>query len=77
MLNTVTLDTALDTALQLPSEQRDILVEILKNRQIEARRQEIAAEARLSIAAFREGKLKPVSAEEAIADLYQMLEDDE
>ena len=77
MLNTVTLDTALDTALQLPPEQRDILVEILKNRQIEARRQEIAAEARLSIAAFREGKLKPVSAEEAIADLYQMLEDDE
>jgi len=77
MLNTVTLDTALDTALQLPSEQRDMLVEILKNRRIEARRQEVAAEARLSIAAFRAGKFKPVSAEEAIADLHQMLEDDE
>ena len=46
-----------------------------RNRRIEARRQEIAAEARRSIAAFREGKLKPQSAEEAIADLHQALAD--
>ena len=77
MLNTVTLDQAIDTALQLPPEQRQMLVDILRNRQIEARRQEIAAEARKSIAAFREGKLNPQSAEEAIADLHQALEDAE
>lgn len=68
-MNTVTLDQAIDTALQLPPEQREMLVDILRNRQIEARRQEIAAEARKSIAAFRKGKLKAQSAEEAIADL--------
>ena len=35
MLNTVILDQAVDTALQLPPEQREMLVEILRNRQIE------------------------------------------
>lgn len=77
MLNTVTLDQVIDTALQLPPEQREMLVEILRNRQVEERRQEIAAEAHKSIAAFREGKLKAQSAEEAIADLHQALEDAE
>jgi hypothetical protein len=63
--------------LQLPPEQRERLVDILRNRQLEARRQEIAADARKSIAAFREGKLKAHSAEEAIAELHQALEDAE
>jgi hypothetical protein len=63
MLNTVTLDQAIDTALQLPAEQQEMLVDILRSRQIEARRQEIAADALASIAAFRAGKLKAYSAE--------------
>lgn len=75
MLNTVTLDQAIDTVLQLPFEQREMLVDILRNRQIEARRQEIAADARKSITAFREGKLKAQSVEDIIADLHRYLED--
>ncbi len=77
MLNTVTLDQAIDTALQLPAEQQVMLVDILRSRQIEARRMEIAADARASIAAFRAGKLKVYSAEELIAELHQSLEDAE
>ena len=77
MLATVTLDQAIDTALQLPPEQREMLVEILRNRQIEARRAEIAADARRSIADFRAGKLKVQSAEEAVAYLHLVLEDEE
>ncbi|NUQ37769.1 MAG: hypothetical protein HUU23_08225 [Caldilineales bacterium] len=77
MLDTVTLDHAIDTALQLPAEQQEMLVDILRSRQIEARRQEIAADARASIAAFRAGKLKAYSAEELIAELHQSLEDAE
>jgi hypothetical protein len=77
MLNTVTLDQAIDTALQLPAEQQEMLVDILRSRQIEARRQEIAADALASIAAFRAGKLKAYSAEELIAELHQSLEDAE
>jgi len=77
MLNTVTLDLAIDTALQLPTEQQVMLVDILRSRQIEARRQEIAADARASIAAFRAGQLQAYSAEELIAELHQPLEDAE
>lgn len=39
------------------------------------RREEIAADARASIAAFRAGELKAYSAEELIAELHQSLED--
>lgn len=77
MSNTVTLDQAIDAALQLPSEQREMLVDILRSRQIEMRRQEIAEDARTSIAAFRAGKLKAQSAENVIAELHQALEDAE
>ncbi len=77
MLNSVTLDQAIDTALQLPPEQRDMLVDILRSRRIEARRQEIATEARQSIAAFREGILKARPVEEVLMDLHQALADAE
>lgn len=77
MLNRVTLDQAVDIALQLPPEQQDMLVEILRKRRTEARRQEIAADARKSMAAFQKGKLKAQSADEVVAELHQMLEDDE
>jgi len=77
MLNTITLDQAIDTVLRLPPEQREMLVDILRNRQIEARRQEIAADAQKSITAFREGTLNVQSADEVIAELHRALEDDE
>jgi hypothetical protein len=77
MLSTITLDQAIDTALQLPPEQQEMLVEILRNRQIEARRLEIATDARKSVAEFQEGRLKAQSAEEIIAALHQALEGDE
>ncbi|MEW5766610.1 MAG: hypothetical protein AB1797_03155 [bacterium] len=50
-------------ALQLPPEQREMLVEILRKRQIEIRREEIAADARKSIATFREGNLISIPAQ--------------
>ncbi|HRI56453.1 MAG TPA: hypothetical protein PK170_05085 [Anaerolineae bacterium] len=77
MLNSVTLDQAIDTALQLPTEQQEMLVGILRSRQIEARRQEIAADAGVSITAFRADKLKAYSAEDLIAELHETLEDAE
>jgi hypothetical protein len=77
MSNTITLDQVIDTALQLPPEQREMLIEILRNRQIEARRQEIATDAQQSIALFHAGKLKVKSAEEVITDLHQTLADAE
>ncbi len=55
----VTLDQALETAMQLSPEQQDILLGVLQRRRIEARRHEIAAEARDSVQAFRDGQLHP------------------
>lgn len=71
MENAVTLDNAIDTASRLPPEQQAMLVEILRRRHLEARRLEIATEARQAIAMFRDGILKPQSVAEAIADLHR------
>mgnify|MGYP000600759281 CR=1 FL=1 len=66
----VTLDHVIDSAMQLPLEQQQMLLEILQNRQIEARRQEIARDAQASLAAFRAGKLQGQTAAEIISCGY-------
>jgi hypothetical protein len=76
-MGAVTLDQAIDAAMQLPPAQQDMLLEVLRSRRIEARRAEIAADARDSIAAYRSGQLKAQSAESVIAELRQSLEDPE
>jgi len=74
---TVTLDQAIDTAMQLPPAQQDMLLEVLRSRRIEARRAEIADDARESIAAYRAGQLEAQPAEAVIAELRRALEDSE
>jgi hypothetical protein len=76
-MNSVTLDEVIDSAMQLPDDQREMLISILHMRQIEARRREIALDAQESLTAYRTGKLKAQSAAEAIRELRQSLEDDE
>jgi len=76
-MNPVTLDKAINTASQLPPDQQEILIGILSKRRIETRRNEIMADASDSIIAFRQGRLKEQSAEDAITDLHQAIEDDE
>ena len=55
----VTLEEAILTVNQLSIEQREMLLEIVKNQMIEARREEIAQDAKEAIAAFHRGELKP------------------
>ncbi|VAW40532.1 hypothetical protein MNBD_CHLOROFLEXI01-2348 [hydrothermal vent metagenome] len=69
-MNTISLDKALETVMQLPSEQQEMLIDIVRNRQIEQRRQEIADDAQKSLAAFQAGKLKPQSTSKLIAELH-------
>lgn len=76
-MSTITLDQAIDVAMQLPLEQREILLDVIRRRDIEARRQEIARDAEESLAAFRAGELKPQSADEVIRELRRALEDAE
>ncbi|MEO8428730.1 MAG: hypothetical protein ABI651_16650 [Verrucomicrobiota bacterium] len=70
----MTLDQALDAVNELPSEQREMLAEILHKRKIEERRNEIAASAREAIEAFQAGELRPQPAEQVIGDLRATLQ---
>lgn len=70
----VTLEQALVTVNQLPIEEREMLLEIVKNQMIEACRQQMAEDAQKSIALFHQGKLKPQSLESIIAELDDLSE---
>lgn len=76
-MSTATLDQAIDSAMQLRPEQRAMLVDILTRREAEARRQEIADDARRSLASFRAGEYQAQSAEEVIEELRLFLEHDQ
>ena len=65
------LDRVLDEAMTLPVEQQEMLIQILKSRMVEQRRQEIAKDAEVSFAEFQAGKLKIQTATEAIQELRE------
>lgn len=73
-MNTITLDQALDTIMQLPLEQQEMLIEIWYKRRIEARRQEIAQDAHASIAAYRDNQYTPQPVGKIIAELRSTLD---
>jgi hypothetical protein len=75
----ITLDQALDIIMQLEYEQKEMLLDILRKRQIEERREEIAQNAEEAIRAFQAGELKTETAEDLINRLHASLEtiDDE
>ncbi|WP_416672058.1 hypothetical protein [Egbenema bharatensis] len=72
-----TLDQVLETALQLPYEQQEMLIKILQSRHYESRRAEIATDAQQSLADFRAGKFQVQTAEDIIATLEQSLDEPE
>jgi hypothetical protein len=72
-----TLDQALDAAMQLSYEQKQVLITILWKRQVEARRDEITENAREAIRAFRVGELKTESIDELLARLHNSVNDKE
>jgi hypothetical protein len=73
----VTLAAAIEVVEQLPIDQQDLLVQIIRNRQIERRRDEIAQNGREALAAYRAGELKSYTAEEAISELRNILDSPE
>ena len=72
-MNTMTLEQALDTIMQLSLEQREVLINIVQHRNIDNRRREMAQNAKLAIADFHAGKFKPQSSKEVITKLRQSL----
>ncbi len=73
----ITFENVLEIVSQLPREQQEMLIEIVRKRMIEARRQEIMAECQEALGEYRTGNLKAMSATQAIADLRHYLEDNE
>jgi hypothetical protein len=65
----VTIDSTLEDIMQLDFASREILLEILQKRQIEARRDEMAKTAKRSLRAFQSGKNIPLSANDVIDKL--------
>ncbi len=76
-MSAITLDRTIEMAMQLSFEQQEMLLEIIRKRHIEARRDEIARDAQASLAAFRAGHLKPQTADQVIDELGQALADAE
>ena len=70
----MTLDQALDTVMLLPYEQKEMLIDIVRKRQIEERREQIRQNADEAIRAFHAGQLKTETAAELISRLHASLE---
>ncbi|NET57818.1 MAG: hypothetical protein F6K47_17160 [Symploca sp. SIO2E6] len=69
-----TFEQALDMADELPLEQQELLIDILKRRTTASHRQELARTSQEALAEFRSGILKPQTASEAIAELQEYLD---
>jgi len=67
------LDQVLDAVMELPVEQQEILLQIIKKRLTENMRNEIASDAKISLAEFQAGKLQLKTATEAIQELREYL----
>jgi hypothetical protein len=65
----VTIDSTLSDIMQLDYSSREMVLEILQKRQIEARRSEIAKNAKQSLKDYHSGKLIPLTAEDVIKEL--------
>lgn len=69
---TSTLDSVLTEAAALPADEQEMLEALLRQRRIEAWRQDTAAEAGHARKAFRAGKLKSQPVENLIASLAKI-----
>jgi hypothetical protein len=70
----LTFEEILDGVSELPLDRQELLVEIMQRRMKDERRKVLAAESRAALEEFRSGNLKPMSADEAIAELRSFLD---
>ena len=71
------LDKVLDQVMELSLEEKEMLAQILKQRIIESRREQIAQDAQISLEEFKQGKYQALTVEEAIQDLREYLANSE
>lgn len=67
-----TIDSTLQEIMQLDYNSREMLLEILQKRQIEARRNNMARAAKQSLKDYHANKTVPLTADEAIRRLNSL-----
>lgn len=70
-MKTVSLDEALDTVMKLSPEEQEMLLEIVRNRRIAQRRQEMADSAKASLAEHASGLYPAKTAVEILRELKE------
>jgi hypothetical protein len=65
----ITIDSALDEIMRMDFQSREILLEILQKRQIEARRNTISKSALSSLKDYENGVYSPMNAQDVIQQL--------
>lgn len=73
----IAFEQIVNSVMELPFDQQEMLKELITKRHIEAQRVEMAHDAQESLAQFHAGQLKPQSAQAVIAELEQSLNDEE
>jgi hypothetical protein len=68
----VTINSTLEDIMQLDFASREILLEILRKRQIEARREEMAKGAKQTLGEYHLGKIVPLAAEDVVKKLNNL-----
>lgn len=71
----MTFEQVVDTVRQFSPKQREILSDLMDKWETEAVRHEIAGDAQESLTMFRQGKLKPQSAQSAIKELREYVDE--
>lgn len=72
----ISLDQALDTVMLRTFEHKEMLIDIVRKRQIEERREQIRYNADQAIKAFHASKFKTQTAAELISRLEASLEEE-
>ncbi|TSJ43104.1 hypothetical protein FO440_02640 [Mucilaginibacter corticis] len=67
-----TIDSALESVMELDFKSREILLEILQKRQVEARRNKMAKTASQTLKEYQAGKLQPLTADEVVKKLNSL-----
>jgi hypothetical protein len=67
-----TIDSTLDDIMRMDYASREMLLEILQKRQIEARRDDIAKTAKHSLKEYHAGKITPNDADEVVKKLNSL-----
>ena len=69
-----TFEQTLDIVDELSLEQQELLIDILQRRTLSIRRQELARTSQEALSEYRSGILKPLTANEVIAELDTYLD---